>query len=73
MKPTAHQSNLMIWAIYSCICFLVNTKTKHCNTFRSLFFHYRALGTLFASLFFLNINSLQDHGFLLMHDKTSNI
>jgi len=71
MKLIAHQSILMIWAFYSCICFLGKTKTKNCNTFRPAFLHGMVQKSLFVSLIFLNTDSFNDHGYLLMPDKKS--
>ncbi len=71
MKPTAHQSILMIWSIYSCICFIVETKTKNCNTFQPVFTHRSVQVSLFTSLSFLNTAFFKDHGNFLLPDKTT--
>ena len=69
MKPTAHQSILMIWSIYSCICFIVESKTKNCNTFQPVFTHLSVQVSLFTSLSFLNSAFFKDHSNLLLSDN----
>ncbi len=71
MKLIVAQLILMLWVVYSCTCFFVETKTINCHLLRSVFTQNIDHAGLFASPFLLNNTSFIDHGFFLMPDKAN--